>query len=111
MRLVASVLAAMFLLCGRLSAAEPICAPGHTMVDYSKTVSAETNFADLVVIVEPRTAQVFVYEPGHIDEHQTCCGGRQNGVVRMPMRERKLCVGQSQDRMKWQLLLKPQADL
>jgi hypothetical protein len=29
----------------------------------------------------------------------------------MPMRDRKLCVGKSQESMKWQLLLKPQADL
>jgi hypothetical protein len=92
-------------------AAALTCQPGHRLVDWSDRLPAGTYSADFIVTVNPFYTRVLVYRPGHPEEVQRCCQGRQISVVRVPISNGRFCVGQSQPQMKYTLRLSMKPDL
>ncbi|MGO9360602.1 MAG: hypothetical protein ACLP1D_23515 [Xanthobacteraceae bacterium] len=92
-------------------AAALACQPGHRLIDWSDRLPAGTYAAEFIVTINPFYARVLVYRPGHLEEMQRCCSGRQISTVRLPITDGRLCVGQSQPQMTYTLQLSRRPDL
>lgn len=92
-------------------AAALACLPGHRLVDWSDRLPAGIYPAEFVVTGHPFYTRVLVYRPGHPEEAQRCCEGRQISIVRTPISDGRFCVGQSQPQMKYTLRLSIRPDL
>lgn len=96
-----------------LIAALLACQAGHRLIDWSNRVPPGIRLADVFVTVEPFYTRLLIYQPGHPEDAQRCCNGKQASVMRVPVENGRFCIAQSQPQMKWTLRLtfKPGVDL